>query len=711
MLYVTRPARWLASLAVLLGLAVAGTVPAGAQTPMAPALPDAPQWMIDSTFIGGYNSMSKIIVPLLQNRYLTLWQYRTGDELTRFNLWTNEGDPLNSLDNYALFRFPDPASPQNLKWDTPFPLWGGSQLIASRRPDAVGNARPFGNFTTLRVEDPAEMNGFADLTYPDDGANRINPPIVFSPNGQGTFAPYRYSGGTGVGAYDLEVNQKLQFARDLLRIEYTVTNRGGSARRVGVRLLLNTAIDIQGSTRSFFIPRTRERILFERDYGRAIGTTVVPRSAQVPEEWEIFNFDESPNPSLISKGILRGNGATTPDRVVFGNALNMERDIAGGQLWDYAIEPEFELRISDMALLIYWDPISVPAGQTRTFVTYAGMGVASHGMSNAYIQASNNTGSTGQGGTQGYIAAVQSPFALRLLDLDRDQIDDPDPATVTAYIQNEYANTQLPSAFAVIDLPDGLEFTNPGQSQVLSLGSPLSVGDVLYRDETSNEWTVQANGEDAGLLPISVTFNNGFQDSVRVVRLINVPQGRLYQLDDEYQMVTFPFTYRNLADDPSDVLGLTPGTFQMLRYNPQTGQYEQVTQVQAGESYWVKLLGLGRTRVNVKNASPINLQTNDTFTTQVIRGWNMVGNPSPYAIPVRDLRFLQTGGQLLSFDQAVSSNLIRAGLFEYNKKTGQYVALSRESIIQPGHGVWIFSNGERNIVWPPPQGPQISILP
>jgi hypothetical protein len=88
-----------------------------------------------------------------------------------------------------------------------------------------------------------------------------------------------------------------------------------------------------------------------------------------------------------------------------------------------------------------------------------------------------------------------------------------------------------------------------------------------------------------------------------------------------------------------------------------------------------------------------------------------VGNPNPYSITVKDLRFLNTGGAIISFDQAVSAGFIRSAVFEYNRRTNQYVQLTRDSLVRPGQGVWIFSNGDRNIVWPGPQGPELSISP
>jgi hypothetical protein len=670
-----------AAAAVALGFASLAAIPARAQTTTFPA------WMNDSVS--------------LSNSYITLWEYWRNAQVTRFNLWTQTGDPLNTGDDFFYIYRTDANG--NITLQCPW----GSRLFSAERPTfcvtaangtTTGDDRPIANMLTLRVEDSASTTGFTNYLFPEDGSANFAPPVITLPEFQGFFAPYTVPANAPSGSgVDLEVNQKVQFARDLIRYEVVIQNNGGSARRVGARLLLAPYVDDWGPTRSVFLPETRERILFEKEY----------RNAFVPNEWEIYDDDEGPDPNFIGKGILRGNGATAPSRVIFGNLLDMwPVVIANAQTtYDWVVRPDFELRIADIGLLIYWDPISIPAGQTRSFVTYAGVGVANHGMSDAY-QATQGSVNTSQQEAQGFIGAVQAPFALPLINGDADTIEH----TVTAYIQNVFAFS-MPNTFAYMQLPDGLRFgdSDPDQSQRIVIGGLGAVGTGL--DEGSGSWSVQATGIEAGLLPIQMSYGNGYEDSARTTRMVNVPQGRLYQFGDDWRMITFPFTYNALQNDPTAVFGLPAGSFQIVQYNPVSNQYEQVNQLRPGESYWVRMLGLGETFVRAAGANPIKLGTRDAFTTQVKRGWNQVGNPSPYVVRVRDLRFLSPGGIIVSYDQAVSSGYIRPAFYEYNRKTGQYVQLGKEALINPGRGIWLYATSERNIVWPPPQGPKLSITP
>lgn len=667
--------------ATVLGLASFSPRAAHAQRTIYPA------WMLDSDTVS--------------NSYISLWEYWRNGMETRFNIWTQTGDPLNTGDDFFYYYRTETNGDITLQCP-----WG-SRLFSQERPTicvsaangtTTGDARPWANILTLKVEDSAATSGYTYYLYPEDGRANFGPPTISLPNNQGFFAPYTMPAAAPTGSgVDLVVNQKTAFARDLVRYEVVIKNNGGSARRVGARVLIATYVDNVGPTKSFFIPKTRERVLYEKEY----------RNAFVPDEWEIYDDDEGPNPTYIAKGILRGNGATSPARVIFGNMLDMiPVALANAQTtYDWTVRPDFELRIADMGEMIYWDPVSIPAGQSRSFVTYVGVGVASHAMSDAYIATQGSVNTSQQQG-QGFVGAVQAPFALPLVDGNADTLEH----TVTSYVQNEWVYS-VSSAFAYMQLPDGLRFgdSNPGQTQQRTIGYLGSVGAGF--DEGSTSWTVQATGIEAGLLPITMQFGNNLSDSAETKRLVNVPQGRLYQFGDDWRMITFPFTYDGLQNDPSEVFDLPSGSFQIVQYNPQSNQYEQVSQLVAGQSYWVRMLGLGNTNVRALGANPVKLGTTDIFATQMVNGWNQVGNPSPYVVRVRDLQFVRPGGRMISFDDAVTASYIRPSIYQFNRKTRKYELLGKEDVINPGRGIWMYANGERNIAWPPPQGPQLSITP
>src|SRR5947208_3303023 len=121
----------LAPLAALIGVAFAAA-PARAQTIT------FPQWMLDSFTI--------------ENRYVVLWEYWKGGQETRFNLWTQLGDPLNPADDFRYYRTIDTSGNETIVWP-----WG-SRLLSGQRPTqrigTTGDDRPYANVLTVHVEDP-----------------------------------------------------------------------------------------------------------------------------------------------------------------------------------------------------------------------------------------------------------------------------------------------------------------------------------------------------------------------------------------------------------------------------------------------------------------------------------------------------------------------------------------------------------------------------
>lgn len=690
--------RRLGRLAVLLGVAV-GVVGGllNARPSQAQGNIDTfPEWIIDS-FIE-------------TNPYLSIYEYFRDGEETKFNIWTNGGNPLTSLDDFFYVISIDAQGNVTVVWPWGTRLWSGQRPMP--RSGTSGDDRPYCNHLTIQVEDPSQTDGFSFLQYPEDGTPQFAPPVISLPRNQGFFAPYDFESGTD---YDITVNQKVQFARDLVRVEVVVRNNGTQTRRVGARMLLDPFPDVltyrtdvfgsfpvASNCRSVFLPETRERVFFERDY----------TGAQVPTTWELYDDDEGPNPVFATKAILRGNGATTPSRIVFGNTLDMWPVVEGGtnaQNYQWVVRPEFELRIADIGSLLYWDPVAIPGGQSRSFVTYIGLAGAGHGMSDAYIATQGNP--SGFITPQGFIGAVQAPFALPLVNSNADGLFH----NVTAYMQSAFAFS-MPNCFSFIDLPPGLQFSSadPDQPARRDFGSIQAVGN--QGDEANATWTIEANGDEAGLLPIDVIFGNGFQDTARSQFLLNVPQGRRYRFTEDWRMMSFPFTYVDSQNDPVELFRDLSGNpiganaFQALRYNPQINQYEQTDQILPGEGYWVRSRDFPSRDIRLPaTAQAIALSTTDVFLAPIRRGWNQVGNPSPYVVRVADLRFSATGSQLIGFDEAVRRNLVRSALFEYNRTQNRYTQLNRDAVLKPGHGVWIFSNAEQNVVWPAPQGPALSI--
>ncbi len=169
----------------------------------------------------------------------------------------------------------------------------------------------------------------------------------------------------------IRVEQRLYFAtnpdtgrKDTTAIEYQLTNITTSQRQVGLRLLLDTMIgDNDGAP--FFAPGYGN-ITQERDFS----------GGSIPDywiAWESPTFD--PN-RLKAKGFLRSSGITTPNRLIIAHWDAALCPGAGAGLfsnaWDYTVNPNISITC-DSAVALYYNPVILNPGQTRTIRTYYGL--------------------------------------------------------------------------------------------------------------------------------------------------------------------------------------------------------------------------------------------------------------------------------------------------------------------------------------------------
>lgn len=213
----------------------------------------------------------------------------------------------------------------------------------------------------------------------------------------------------------------------------------------------------------------------------AVTTDTLYTKAEIPDFWQAF--DSLVDAQVMSQGTLKGPGVTTPDRVYFTNW-----GVLAESIWDFDFEVdriflrkgEFEL---DSAIAMFWDPITIPPGESVTWVTYYGLG----GITIAPGKLS---------------LGITSPTTVS---------QSPDGRTrfpVVAYLENR-GEGEARDVRAAIQLPEGLSLV-PGQQAVEQLGN-LAVGEsvqiawqVEVRERRSGEFTYQVRVEASNSEPNQV---------------------------------------------------------------------------------------------------------------------------------------------------------------------------------------------------------------
>lgn len=276
------------------------------------------------------------------------------------------------------------------------------------------------------------------------------------------------------------VTQKLSFARstttgliDSAKIEYELHNTDNVAHLVGLRLMLDTMLG-QNDGAPF------------RVNDQAFQTDTVFYKAQMPEFW--LAFDSLSNPQVMAQGTLSGGEVTTPDRVYLTNWGSLADD-----LWNFDFQPgrdfmragEFEL---DSAIALFWDQTPLKPGESRTYVSYYGLGGVTIAPGDLSV-------------------GVTSPNQITADSRDRESF------TIVAYIQNT-GQGEARNVTATLHLPPELELLD--SSPVRNLGN-LEVNDTI---QTS--WQVIPAWGASGVQTYEVKVNSINSEPNQVKRDITI---------------------------------------------------------------------------------------------------------------------------------------------------------------------------------------------
>lgn len=144
--------------------------------------------------------------------------------------------------------------------------------------------------------------------------------------------------------------------KDTVQISYSAINQSSSAKAIGIRIMMDTMLgDNDGAP--FKVP-SLGNVTYERELsGNAI-----------PQFWQAF--DNLTNPSVFAVGTLYKTGDRRPDKVQFAYWSEIYDSVNS---WNYTINTSTPVT-SDSAVAVYWNPVSVAAGNSVTSSTYYGVG-------------------------------------------------------------------------------------------------------------------------------------------------------------------------------------------------------------------------------------------------------------------------------------------------------------------------------------------------
>lgn len=313
-----------------------------------------------------------------------------------------------------------------------------------------------------------------------------------------------------------------------------------------------------------------------------------------------------------------------------------------------------------------------------------------------------------------YSVVVDAP---RLLESAPGELNDlsPNPMTIAAYIDNQYSqvNFEVPLTDVqytiFLEEDSGLRLA-PGESPTKTLASiaPNGIGSVT--------WQVEADGTRFGRLPFRVRFRPGNSLSKELTGSVLVSATPQVRLPEGASLVTIPWSFGDTSLDAifgpqGDPDALRFGVdYLAYRWDPITGQYLPQTSALRGQSLWIVALNDFGRRALAGAALPSDMSTGGQVTT-LQPGWNMIGNPYPYAVPLSQLLGvgLADPTAALSWQQLVENGWVSPSLAFWERDpqdpTSGFYRFTEGStdLLQPSRGYWILVNTPQTIrlSWPP----------
>lgn len=510
-------------------------------------------------------------------------------------------------------------------------------------------------YTTIRVDNTNEV--FGDTNR---GGWELQPYASDKATGNyvGLTGPYINSLWR-ISASNITVRFRMVLIRDQVRFEVVLQNEDTNAHSVGLRHCADITTNSITDTITYpYIPG-RGIVMAETDL---VGT-------QIPEYFEMFDNVDSPKVAI--RNTLNMEDATPPDRVAIGLWQTLQAND-----WDYTPIPD--RAVADYGWALWWEPVLLNPGESRTIVTYFGMAAAS----SSWTSKSGTVGSVPR--QDPFCVAVQGPRTLRLnydSSMPADAMLLANPFKIKAYVYNLYTgDTTLRNVQAHLTLPAGLELVNGTPTQEIASIPPES-------EALPVEWEVRATGEVTGELEymVSVSGSSGLQKTV--VRKIVVPSTGVTQFKAGWQMISAPFKFVDSRIEGA--LNLPSDTFNAFYWDSQQQEYKPVTTIAPGKGFWLNS-AIERPRVSVSSgAAP--LAGTESYTINLYAGWNQFGNPYVYHIPwgrVKVLGVAQDG--LLTVEEAAARNLIRKTIYWWDTDAGEY-KLSSDPFtnLMPWCGYWI----------------------
>ncbi|MCE9557891.1 MAG: hypothetical protein K8R88_02970 [Armatimonadetes bacterium] len=305
-----------------------------------------------------------------------------------------------------------------------------------------------------------------------------------------------------------------------------------------------------------------------------------------------------------------------------------------------------------------------------------------------------------------YSAMVDSPFLIANDPTTGDLA--PNPMQIKAYVENYLA--ELDQEITLKNIKVSISLPADSGLTLLAGESVTKTIQTIAPGATSNvSWQVATDGTALGEIPYTVTFEPTPGPKKVLTGKIVIAANPTIRIGEGANLVSFPWAFNDTSLDA--ILGLVGGQdYVAYKWNPDVGEYVPATTAERGQAIWIVPVS-DQAYITLNGAKPVADNTTGGAVTNLRPGWNQIGNPYSYPLPVSQLvAFAEDNpSKSLTWAELVASQLVSPSLAYWQRDpadptSGSYSFTQTNSdLILPNRGYWIYVSSFTPIrlSWPP----------